>query len=358
MRIVTVIGARPQFVKAGIVSLALGEKNIEEIIVHTGQHFDGNMSDIFFSELGIPKPNYNLNINGLSHGAMTGRMMEEVEKILIIEKPDYLMVYGDTNSTLAGALAAQKLGIRIIHIEAGLRSFNMRMPEEVNRILTDRISNLLFCPTPGAVENLINEGFSQFANCTYHLVGDVMHDASLYYVKKTNDLDNKVKNLGLLENNYALVTVHRQENTDDINHITSIFKALDKISDTMEVVFPIHPRTRAILENLDLKTKVTLIEPVGYLDMLLLIKNSKLILTDSGGLQKEAYFFGKYCITLRNETEWVELIEEKVNRLVGTNQELILEAYQQFVSMDYPETADLYGSGLASKKIVDIILES
>jgi UDP-GlcNAc3NAcA epimerase len=352
MKIVTILGARPQFIKAGSVSREIAKyKEIEEVIVHTGQHFDANMSDVFFDEMKIPKPNYNLNINGLSHGAMTGQMLEKIEEILLTEKPDWVMVYGDTNSTLAGALASSKLHIKVAHIEAGLRSFNMKMPEEVNRILTDRISSILFCPTDSAIENLKNEGFDNF-DCNIIKNGDVMQDGAIFYsdLAKKPDVD--------LKNDYILCTIHRAENTDDKDKLKNIFEALNEISSDMQIVLPLHPRTKKIIKALKIKTNnLTIIDPVGYLEMVYLIKNSKLIMTDSGGLQKEAYFFSKPCVTLRDETEWVELVDGGFNILVGANKDKIIDALKKHSVFKGSSSLDLYGEGKASKKIIEELLK-
>jgi UDP-GlcNAc3NAcA epimerase len=347
MKIITILGARPQFIKAGTISREIAKyDNIEEIIVHTGQHFDANMSDIFFDEMKIPKPHYNLDINGLGHGAMTGQMLEKIEEVLLKEKPDWVMVYGDTNSTLAGALASSKLHIKVAHIEAGLRSFNMIMPEEVNRILTDRISNILFCPTNSAIDNLKNEGYD---NLDIKVVknGDVMQDGAMFYTNLAKKPNVK------LDNNYILCTVHRAENTDDENRLKNIFEALNEISNDVQIILPLHPRTKNILSKSDIKlTKnITTIEPIGYLEMVYLIKNSKLIMTDSGGLQKEAFFFEKPCVTLRDETEWIELIENKFNVLAGASKENILDLYNNFKFNDN-FNLDLYGGGKASEEVI------
>jgi UDP-GlcNAc3NAcA epimerase len=348
MKIVTILGARPQFIKAGSVSREIAKhSNIKEIIVHTGQHFDKNMSDIFFDEMKIPKPHYNLNINGLSHGAMTGQMMEKIEKILLQEKPDWVLVYGDTNSTLAGALSASKLHIKVAHIEAGLRSFNMKMPEEINRILTDRISNILFCPTVTAITHLKNEGFENF-NCKIINSGDVMQDGALFYSSLA------IKPPIKLNKEFILSTIHRAENTDDKERLKEIFEALNEIGKDIQIILPLHPRTKQIIQSSNLTIQnLTIIEPLGYLEMVYLIKNSQLIMTDSGGLQKEAYFFKKPCITLRDETEWIELIEHKFNVLVGANKKKILHAYQEF-EFNKNFNLILYGKGNAS----EIILQS
>lgn len=351
MKIITIVGARPQFVKAAVVSRELAKnENIREIILHTGQHFDKNMSDIFFEEMEIPTPDYNLNINGLSHGAMTGQMLEGIEKICIEEKPDYVMVYGDTNSTLAGTLAAKKMGIGVIHIEAGLRSFNMSMPEEINRILTDRISDLLFCPTDTAIENLKKDGIMDGAVRVIQN-GDVMQDAALYYAEKSEEKSIVLKQHNLESQNFLLATIHRQENTDNPERLRGIVDALNEISKETRIVVPMHPRTKNILAREKLKIEFDVIDPVGYFDMLELLKNCKLVLTDSGGLQKEAYFFNKYCITMRTETEWVELIENRFNTLVGADKQSIIKAYHNFKSKPFIKSIELYGAGQASAKI-------
>jgi UDP-GlcNAc3NAcA epimerase len=355
MKIVTVIGARPQFVKAAVVSRALLQiEGAEEIIVHTGQHYDANMSDIFFEEMNIPKPTYHLDIHESLHGAMTGKMIEGIEKILINEKPDYLLVYGDTNSTLAGALAASKLHIPIAHVEAGLRSFNMRMPEEVNRILTDRISKHLFCPTEQAVLNLDKEGFENF-NCQIHITGDVMLDAALYYHQKNTSQILKQHNLEI--GKYFLCTIHRAENTNDSERLKSIIDALNELNKLAPVIVPLHPRTVKYIEQYGIKTSFIIIEPVGYFDMLQLIAHAEMILTDSGGLQKEAFFFKKFCITLRDETEWVELVNNNCNTLTGADSKKILNAVENFKQNTFPKHLSLYGNGNAGNAIAKILNE-
>ena len=378
MKIVTVIGARPQFVKAAAVSRAIAVYNgsksdqhsmIDEIIVHTGQHFDTNMSDIFFEEMQIPHPHYHLEIHSLSHGAMTGRMLEQIEAVLLIEKPDYVMVYGDTNSTLAGALAASKLHIKVIHVEAGLRSFNMKMPEEINRILTDRISDILCCPTKTAIGHLkregIDTGLSERVN--HPLVvetGDVMLDAALYYSKLSQEKSTLVRDLQLAGSEFVLCTIHRAENTDDPERLAAIFAALKEISKEMKVVLPLHPRTRKILESnnaafasdkAESSGTLIVIDPVGYFDMLELLKQTSMVMTDSGGLQKEAYFFGNPCVILRDETEWTELVEKGYNVLAGATLSRILNAFCQLSNRTGQIEPGIYGNGDAAHKIIDAL---
>jgi UDP-GlcNAc3NAcA epimerase len=355
MKLVTILGARPQFIKAAAVSRAiqLSKKSIQEVIVHTGQHFDHNMSEIFFEEMGIPKPDYNLDISGLSHGAMTGRMLEKIEEVLFKEKPDLVLVYGDTNSTLAGALAASKLHIPIAHVEAGLRSFNMKMPEEVNRILTDRISNYLFCPTQAAVENLEKEGFANI-DCKIFHTGDVMQDAALHHAKqarKPNGLTD-----AQLANGFVLATIHRAENTNDPTILKMIIESLNTIhNDHLPVIIPVHPRTVSKLKEQSLKLSCHTIEPVGYLEMLYLLQHSRLVMTDSGGLQKEAYFFQKPCVTLREETEWVELVEQGANQITSLNQQSILSAFTAMRDKKLVMDLDLYGGGKAGERIISAL---
>jgi|WetSurMetagenome_2_1015567.scaffolds.fasta_scaffold42140_3 UDP-GlcNAc3NAcA epimerase len=355
MKIVTIIGARPQFIKAAAVSRVINKtEGIQEIIVHTGQHFDPNMSDIFFREMDIPQPNYRLEINSLSHGAMTGRMMESVEQVLQSEKPELVLVYGDTNSTLAGALTARKLNIRLAHVEAGLRSYNMSMPEEINRILTDRISDILFCPTTNAVSNLKKEGFDNYS-CSIEQVGDVMYDAALYYSKISGISSYIINKLGLSENQYILCTVHRQENTDNLNNLSSIITELNRISKNIRVVLPLHPRSKKILDKNNIKLDFQPIEPVGYFDIIELLRHTGLVITDSGGMQKEAFFFGKYCLTLREETEWTELVDHQYNQLVGCNDIRIKEGIDAFFGRKINNPVSLYGKGNASERIVQYL---
>ena len=355
MKIVTIVGARPQFIKAAAVSREIQKHaDVDEVIVHTGQHFDANMSEVFFNEMEIPKPNYNLEINSLSHGAMTGRMLEGIEEILIKESPDFLLVYGDTNSTLAGALAAKKLQIRVVHVEAGLRSFNMTMPEEINRILTDRISDVLFCPTDKSIENLTAEGYGYY-DCRYIKVGDVMQDAALYYSKTSKEKSSVVANNNLKEVPFALTTLHRQENTDDIEKLKSIVNELNEIHlKQLNVVMPLHPRTKKIIESNSIKVDFITIPPVGYFDMIELIQNAQLVITDSGGLQKEAFFFKKPCITVREQTEWVELIEGGFNKLIPAGKiHKLSSTINEFKEKDLNYSQNLYGEGYASALIVN-----
>lgn len=349
MKILTVVGARPQFVKAATLSRVVDSMpDVEEIIVHTGQHFDKNMSDVFFDEMRIPRPDYNLAIASLSHGAMTGRMLEAIETIILDERPDWVLVYGDTNSTLAGALAASKLRVKVAHVEAGLRSFNMNMPEEQNRILTDRISTVLFCPTQTAVNNLNNEGYEQF-DINVVNVGDVMFDAANFYsgyARKPDWLDQLE-----VSHNYALATIHRAENTDNLDRLHEIVRSLNEIHKITPVILPLHPRTKKKLEKLNVKLNVHVVEPVGYLEMVFLLKNCRVVLSDSGGVQKEAYFFKKSCLILREETEWIELVECGANHMVGANYQRIMETFDSLrtgISFD----SAFYGEGDAAEKIV------
>ena len=357
MKVVTIVGARPQFVKAAALSREFQKhSNIEEIILHTGQHYDQNMSDIFFKEMQISHPKYNLNINSLSHGAMTGRMLEEIENILILEKPDYLLVYGDTNSTLAGALAAKKLHIQVVHVEAGLRSFNMAMPEEVNRILTDRISDVLFCPTSIAVENLKKEGYINF-NISIFYTGDVMQDAALFYEKQSDQSSDILNQTHVKKNGYYLCTLHRAENTNNMQRLASIINGLNNLPLQYHIVLPIHPRTKQLLKNFKLNGNIKIIAPVGYFDMIQLIKNSRLVITDSGGLQKEAYFFNKFCITTRDQTEWIELVNHGYNKIVGADYQKIINSVEYFESRTFNKEIELYGGGFAAKSIVLNMIE-
>lgn len=353
MKIATVIGARPQFIKAATVSRALREDHPDtrEALVHTGQHYDANMSDVFFDELDIPRPDYNLGIGGGTHGQNTGRMLEQIESVLMIEKPDWVIVYGDTDSTLAGTLAAVKLHIPVAHVEAGLRSFNRRMPEEVNRILTDHSASLLFTPTDTATINLRNEGIT---GEKVQQVGDVMYDAAIYYGERARQRSSILDALGLEPKKYVLATVHRAENTDDPVRLKNILDGF--ASSSRPIVLPLHPRTRKKLSDfgLELPASVRRVDPLGYLDMVMLEIHAALIATDSGGVQKEAYFHGVPCITLRDETEWVELVDAGVNCIVGADREAVArELSRAHYSQVFRE--GLYGHADASRKIANII---
>lgn len=349
-KILTVVGARPQFVKAAALSRVLKEKAIEEILVHTGQHFDENMAEIFFRQMDIPEPKYNLGINSLSHGAMTGRMLEEIEKVLMIEKPSAVVVFGDTNSTLAGALAASKMHIPVVHVEAGLRSFNMKMPEEINRILTDRISAYLFCPTEVAINNLKAEGFDNFGINIINS-GDIMYDVALYYSKVSAERSTIIKDSELNKKPFILTTLHRQENTDDLSRLNAIISALNTLSGEYQIVLPVHPRTRKILENNKIKLNFEPIDPVGYFDMIELLKHCKMVITDSGGVQKEAFFFGKHCLVARDETEWTELVDLNYNFMVGADTETIIETVEKVSKSTAKFDVKPYGDGNAAEKI-------
>lgn len=354
IKLITIVGARPQFVKAAALSREIKKhSSIEEVIVHTGQHFDENMSNVFFNEMQIPKPKYNLGINSFSHGKMTGMMLEEIEKILLLEKPDLLLVYGDTNSTLAGSLAAKKLHIKVAHVEAGLRSFNIKMPEEVNRILTDRISDLLFCPTETSIKNLENEGFNNF-DATISNVGDVMYDCALFYAGLSSEKSTILNDIKIKD--FILCTIHREENTNDPKKLSSIVESLNELHNDIEILVPLHPRTRKIINELGLNISFKTIDPVGYFDMIELLKNCKMVITDSGGLQKEAYFFKKNCITLREQTEWIELVNNKVNILVGSNKNDIIKITKLMLNEESDFSSNLYGDGNACKKICNEII--
>ena len=353
MKILTIIGARPQFIKAAMLSRQLSlVEGLQEIVVHTGQHYDVKMSEVFFSELDIPQPGYNLGIGGGSHGQNTGRMIEAIEKVLIYEQPSIVLVYGDTDSTLAGALAAVKLHIPVAHIEAGLRSFNRLMPEEINRVLVDHCSKYLFAPTQIAMRNLTEERILR----NVHLVGDVMYDAALYYGKIAEKQSDILKELRLLPQSYILATIHRQENADSQEKLKNIITTLNNAP--LPVIFPIHPRTKSKLDLFEIKieSNVTVIEPMGYLDMIMLEKNSALIATDSGGIQKEAYFHNVPCVIFRGETEWKELIDIQACFLVDFENPLatiekVLEGYNN----NFPTS--IYGQGDTALNIVDVIID-
>lgn len=357
MKIITVLGARPQFVKAAVVSRELRKSGIQEVIIHTGQHFDNNMSQVFFDEMEIPTPDYNLEISGLNHGAMTGRMLEKIEDVLLKEKPDYVLVYGDTNSTLAGALAASKLHIPVAHVEAGLRSFEMKMPEEINRILTDRISSVLFCPTITAIKNLDAEGYDKI-DCKIVLSGDVMYDAVQFYQSKIETNATVLQKEELEGKPFILATLHRAENTNDPARLKEICEAFNEINQEIKIVLPLHPRTKSFLSSQGIKLNAHLIDPVGYFDMLALLKNCSMVMTDSGGLQKEAYFFNKFCITLRDQTEWVELVEVGANVLAGASKKNIVDKFKENFNKTLHITEGLYGDGHASAIIAKQLLNS
>lgn len=357
MKIVTVIGARPQFIKAAAVSRVIRDDyagKIDEVLVHTGQHYDDNMSKVFFDELDIPHPKYNLEISVGQHGAMTGRMLDAVENVLLQEKPDWLLIYGDTNSTLAGALAAAKLHIPVAHVEAGLRSFNMRMPEEINRILADRVSSLLFCPTEAAVTNLKAEGVTKGV----HNVGDVMYDVALFYSDRAQQESATLKNLGLVPGGFALATCHRAENTDDPEKLGGILSALTNVAGQLPVVLPLHPRTRKLIGEYSLSSHLEpliVTDPLPFLDMVALEQFARVILTDSGGVQKEAFFYGVPCITMRDETEWVETVASGWNRLAPPTRHEIVHAVNDALSSQPITKPQPYGNGKAAEAIVLIL---
>jgi UDP-GlcNAc3NAcA epimerase len=352
MKILTIIGARPQFIKAAVISREFKQNrpDIDEVIVHTGQHYDTSMSEIFFKQLHIPHPNYNLNIGGGSHGVNTGRMIEKIEEILLIEKPKYIIVYGDTDSTLAGALAACKLQISIIHIEAGLRSYNRKMPEEINRVLTDHVSSILFCPSIKSYENLIKEGIE---SNKIHIVGDVMLDAFNFY-KEYAQKPLWWDSLNIFSNEYVLCTIHRAENTNNIHNLINILKGLD--DSKFPILIPLHPRTKKIFSTLNIviPSNIFIVEPVGYLEMIWLEMNCKIIATDSGGIQKEAFFSKKPCITLREETEWIELVEIGANKITGTDPLLIKDSMSNLFFSGFDQL--VYGNGDTGKKISSQII--
>lgn len=348
MKILTVVGARPQFIKAAAVSRAI-RKQHNEILIHTGQHYDENMSEVFFDELNIPKPDYNLEVGSGSHGKQTGAMLMKLEEIYLKEKPDLVLVYGDTNSTLAGALCASKLLIPVAHVEAGLRSYNMNMPEEQNRILTDHISNILFVPTETAESNLKKEGIEKGV----YNVGDVMFDAILHFKKLAQEKSDILNKLGLKEKKYILTTIHRAENTNDEDRLKNIVEALNDCNNN--VILPLHPRTKKYIEQYGLKfnDNVKIIEAVGYLEMIILEMNADKIVTDSGGVQKEAFFMNKPCITMRDETEWVETVNSGWNVLGGADKNKIIDCILNFTPKT--EQKSIFGNGDASEKILKVI---
>lgn len=359
IKILTVVGARPQFIKAAAISRVIQSNyadSIEEVLVHTGQHHDENMSSVFFSELEIPNPRYNLKISGGTHGAMTGKMLEGIESLILSEKPDWVLIYGDTNSTLAAALAAAKQHIPVAHVEAGLRSFNMRMPEEINRIVADRLSTLLLCPTHSSTKNLAQEGLKNGV----HMVGDVMYDISLFYRDKAKQQSDALDRLGLKEGGYVLTTCHRAENTDDPVRLASIMEALAIIAKESAVVLPLHPRTRKLIAQHHLQEtleNVKLVDPLPFLDMVRLEQSAKVILTDSGGVQKEAFFYGVPCVTMRDETEWMETVDAGWNTLVGANTDAIIQAFHNSSSKKR-DSVSPYGQGNAAELCLEAILQA
>lgn len=352
--ILTIVGARPQFVKASVVSRAIKAKgDFKEIVLHTGQHFDQNMSEVFFEQLDVPRPTVQLNIHGGNHGEMTGRMLIEIERAILEFKPDRLLVYGDTNSTLAGALAASKLHVPVAHVEAGLRSFNMNMPEEINRILTDQISDLLFCPTSAAMKNLELEGF-RAKPVNLLQVGDVMQDAAELFATQSVAPESFDP-----AGPFVLATLHRAENTDCPTRLANIVSSLNRVhSDIAPVVVPLHPRTKAAIKDLGIDVSFEILDPVGYLEMLWLLRHCGLVATDSGGVQKEAFFFGKACVTMRDQTEWVELVDAGANELVGSDGEKIVEAIARNFGRAIADREDLYGGGKAAHTIVSHLSEA
>lgn len=358
MKLVSIVGARPQFIKAAALSRALrGRAGVKELLVHTGQHYDHNLSDVFFRELELPEPDYHLGVGSGPHGAQTGKMLAAVEEVLCRERPDRVIVYGDTNSTLAGALAAAKLGIPVAHVEAGLRAFNRRIPEEINRVVTDHLADLLFAPTQAAVENLRREGI---AADRIHLVGDIMYDVALFYGAKAEGESRVLERLGLNPGDYVLATVHRAGNTDDAVRLRAIFEGLAEVARECRVILPLHPRTRAALEREGLRQRpaagLELLEPVGYLDMVMLERHARLIVTDSGGVQKEAFFHGVPCVTLREETEWVELVELGWNRLVPPQSALaVAEGIRAALNAPPGRPARPYGDGRSARRMARIL---
>ncbi len=380
IKLITVVGARPQFIKAAAISRAIRTHfadRINEIILHTGQHYDDNMSAIFFEQLGIPQPKYNLSVGSSNHGKQTAEMMLKIEEILLEEQPTAVLIYGDTNSTLAAALAAAKIHIPVVHIEAGLRSFNKKMPEEINRICSDHVSTLLFSPTQKGIENLQHEGFNVNNRPPFHVdhpgtyrCGDIMLDNALYFSKKADEQpDTILKRLNLTDSNYVLVTLHRDTNTDNPDRLKAIFRGINTISKThnLRIIFPLHPRTQRKIDELpDSEIKdilannplIAIIPPAPYLDFIQLEKNAQLIITDSGGIQKEAYFFKNKCLVLRNETEWVELIELGVAQLCPAHKRLIVQCFESLYNKHDLQYPQLYGDGTAAEFILARILEN
>ncbi len=350
-KIISVVGARPQFIKAAMVSRAL-RPHCREILLHTGQHYDDNMSGVFFQQLGLPPPEIHLGVGSGTHAGQTARMLTGIEKVLLAEKPDWLLVYGDTNSTLAGALVAAKLQVPVAHVEAGLRSFNRKMPEEVNRVLADHVAEVLFCPAQAAVDNLAAEGITRGV----HIVGDVMADAMQYFLPIAAAQMDVIARLGLQPQAYALATIHRAANTDNPARLAAILRGLGMLD--LPVVLPLHPRTRkaALQQGLQPAANIHLVDPVGYLEMLQLEANADCILTDSGGVQKEAYWAGVRCITLREETEWMETVALGWNRLVGVDSQAIVDAVNHWRPTG--SRPPVYGDGQAANKIRQIILDN
>ena len=369
MKIITVVGARPQIIKAAAISRVIKDKfpQIEEIILHTGQHYDQNMSDVFFDELNIPKPAINLNVGSSSHGKQTALMIEKIEQVLIEKNVDAIVVYGDTNSTLASAIAASKIHVPVVHIEAGLRSFNKNMPEEINRIMCDHCSTLLFSPTETGYQNLIKEGFStqisqkaSVDNPNIYHCGDIMYDNSIYFSELSTQKSTVIQNLNLVDQPYVLATVHRNDNTDDSTNINAIFSSFLNLTEKHKIslVLPLHPRTlkmketlldKAIQLKIDQSPYIKIIPPASFLDMIALEKNSTLIITDSGGVQKEAYFFQKPCVILRPQTEWVEIVKAKCASIVNTDQNKILRAVDHFLKVENLNFPPVFGNGKAAE---------
>ncbi len=377
MKIVTIIGARPQIIKAAALSRAIQNHysdRIHEVIVHTGQHYDDNMSQVFFDELGIPKPDYNLHVGSASHGVQTAKMIEGIEKILMDEKPDYIVLYGDTNSTLAGAVAASKIHVPVAHIEAGLRSFNKSMPEEINRIVCDHCSTLLFSPTLAGVENLKREGFPMDNDGPYTIdnpkvyhCGDIMYDNSLHFADIAEEKTDIIQRLALAGKPFILATIHRDSNTDHPERLNAIFDALIQLSKETQVVLPMHPRTAKLLKtNLDVEKQtqifnspsISLIPPVSFLEMIALERHAQLVMTDSGGVQKEAYFFQKPCIILRPETEWVEIVETGNAILADADKRRILEAWEHFKGNPPTVFPEIFGDGHAAEFMLEQMLRT
>lgn len=352
-KIVTIVGARPQFIKAAVVSRALAKHDVEEVMIHTGQHYDDAMSAVFFEELEISEPKYNLAINSKTTDTddVIGEMTAQIAQVLVSENADLVLVYGDTNSTLAGAMAAKHTAVPVAHVEAGLRSFNNAMPEEFNRVTTDFISTMLFCPSDQAITNLTAEGIVNSSERTVVRTGDVMYDSALFCKSKI------VPPAGIEPNGFVLATIHRQENTDKRENLESILEGLDKINDEMPVIWPRHPRSKKAMEEFGLSSNVKMIDPVGYLEMISLLSNCKMVVTDSGGLQKEAYFFKKMCVTARAETEWVELVENGYNTLVASNGDNMFAAFNSFLSANKPFDEQLYGDGKAGEVIAQQLVD-